>query len=311
MNQEKTVVRLYNFSDGILGDKAKQTVRHIDRDFTFFQQRGVTTLRINAFNANIIAFANMPSDPELKGEVTIATELKDKFAEQLRTQIRGIRMIVENTFGLKHSSYRMYKFDQMYNTSDEKLHRLARTVVKLATIQLPKLAAEGLTQTMINNLKSVDEDFDSAIDDQILAIRKRDIQTVERIETGNLIYREMRKLCNIGKDLFANVNSALYNTYLIYNTPSGKAPKKGTFGSMSGVVTSSKTQKPIEGVQIHYSKTEKPIITDKAGEYSNDVVKLKCTTFTATHPDFKDFKGSFSILPDAEIVYDFIMEPKD
>jgi hypothetical protein len=39
---------------------------------------------------------------------------------------------------------------------------------------------------------------------------------------GNVLYAELVKLCNTGKDIFYSLNEAKYNDYVIYNTPTGK-----------------------------------------------------------------------------------------
>ena len=241
---EKIITRNYNFSDGLLKQIADEIALFLVRDKTPFLTRGINDERVNAFKVMITTFDEAPYDEELLGDVTEATKIKDTAGENLRIAIRTVRTVVENAFGVKDGKYRVYKFERLNNTPDEILHRLARTVVTVARKQIvkyPALAEEGLTDAMIDNVETIDIDFDKYIDDQAAAIGERDIKKEERIILGNAVYKEMMKLCNVGKDLFASTDPARYHDYVIYNTPNAQPPEPGTTGSMRGVASNSQT----------------------------------------------------------------------
>ncbi len=313
MTIEKKITRDYKFTDALLKQTADKILLNLNRDSALLLPRGITVARITAYSSLISEFDDAPTDEELLGEVIEATQTKDETGEKLRVGIRTVRTFVDNTFGTGSGHYRIYKFERLNKTPEETLHRLARTVVRVATKQLvdhPSLGNEGLTQAMVDNVDTVDLDFDKAIDKQHAAMEERDIKSEELIIKGNKLYKETMKMCNIGKDLFASTDPARYNDYIIYNTVNAKAPEPGTSGRMRGIATDSVTGAPIDGVLIFYPEVEEPIETDEDGEYSNDVVNKNTITFTATHPDYEDFTGTFTIVPDEEIIYDFMMTPK-
>jgi hypothetical protein len=89
-------------------------------------------------------------------------------------------------------------------------------------LPLPQLRTTELTQDFLDTLEKNILTFDDAIDAQIASIRNRDIAVEERVGEGNVLYAELVKLCNTGKDIFYSINEAKYNDYVIYNTPTGK-----------------------------------------------------------------------------------------
>jgi hypothetical protein len=127
---------------------------------------------------------------------------------------------------------------------------------------------------------------------------------------GNALYGKITEFFGFGKDYWASRDESKYNDYIIYNTPTGQKPAAGTVGSIHGTVTNSVTQAPIADVEIYYAGAEEPsMMTDEDGEYMDDNVDVKINTFTATHDKFKDFTGTFTIIADDDITYDFMMDP--
>ena len=227
MIQKKELQRIYTFADTFLRRKAIAVVSCVMRDFDFYTTRGVTLERINIFEEMIDEFDKLRDDDQMLGYVVIATEVRNKKAEDLRVALRTHRNMVENKWGIRSFKYRIYKFDRLSQNSDETLHRLARAVRMYAPAHLADLASEGLTQEKIDNINNLDAIFEDAIDNQLSAVGARDISTQDRILKGNLIYKETLRLCNIGKDLFFKTDPARYNDYIIYDAPKRK-PKTAT-----------------------------------------------------------------------------------
>lgn len=222
MSTKKPSVRDYKFSDGQIKQSADGIVVCVQRDAASFATRGVTAATVTTFSGTITSFDNVPTDEELLGPVIVATENKDIIAENLRVGVRTVRTMAENKYGANAALYRTFGFDGLSEVSDEQLYRVAKRVSRVATAQLAGLASEGLTAAFITNLTGMATSFDTAIDVQEDAINARDLKTQERIDKGNLVYKEMVRLCNIGKDLFSTTDEAKYNDYVIYNTPSAK-----------------------------------------------------------------------------------------
>jgi hypothetical protein len=225
MEKKKILVRDYIFSDGFLKQKADDITGSVQRDSNEFATRGVTAATITAFQTSISSFDNTQTDKELQGAVSVTTDAKNAFASNLKTAVRTIRTMAENKLGLTNGLYRSFGFEGMDEMPDEQLYRLGKRVAREATAQLANLASEGLTGAMITNLTTENTSFDTAIDTQETAIKNRDIKTQDRIEKGNVVYKEVVRLCNTGKDIWATVDEAKYNDYVIYDTPSGEPQK--------------------------------------------------------------------------------------
>jgi hypothetical protein len=221
MEKKKILVRDYRFSDGFLKQKADDIAGSVERDIAQFTDRGVTAATITTFQITISSFDNTQTDIELQGAVSVTTDAKNVIAGTLKTAIRAVRTMAQNKLGETNAYYRSFGFGGMDKLPDEQLYRLGRRVAREATAQIAQLASEGLTTTMITNLSAVIISFDSSIDAQESAIKNRDVKTQERIEKGNMLYKEVTRLCNTGKDIWATLDEAKYNDFVIYDTPSG------------------------------------------------------------------------------------------
>ena len=223
MKKKPILTRDYKFADGVLKQKADDIVGSVQRDSTQFATRGVTPATLTALQTNIANFDNTQTDEELQGALSVTTEAKNTLADTLRGAIGTIRTMAENKLGTASAFYRSFAFEGMDAMTDEQLYRLGKRVVREATAQLAQLASEGLTAAMVTNLSTVTTNFDNAIDAQESAVKNRDIKTQDRIAKGNIVYKEIVRLTNTGKDLFASTDEAKYNDYVLYNTPSGGA----------------------------------------------------------------------------------------
>ena len=88
-------VRNYNFPDADLKQKADQCLVDVNRDINDFTTRGITTATLTGFLQLTDAFNNLPTDDELTGALTTATEAKDGAAETLFHQTWDISDMVE------------------------------------------------------------------------------------------------------------------------------------------------------------------------------------------------------------------------
>jgi len=225
MAQKKLVLRKYSFSDSVLADLAGKVYRAASVDVLKFNTYGVTDIDLANFKNQREAFRDDPGDIDAMYVWVTACEEKDTLAENVLDQLRRIRTMVGNKWGVKDARYRCYRFENMTLVSDEKLHRLARRAVRRATLQLPDLLSEGLTQAIIDDLAAINNEFDGAIDTKEEAEIDRDIATQARVEAGNSLYKELMRLCKIGQSIFVTTNALRTKLYTIYN-PSNVKPKR-------------------------------------------------------------------------------------
>jgi hypothetical protein len=99
-------------------------------------------------------------------------------------------------------------------------------MAKTCSTYLDLFKDKGMTPGLIDQLNSMADEFEAAIYDQYNAIADREIGTYERADQANLIYSEMVKIGDIGKEIWQGVNEAKYNDYVLYDTPTGEPDVK-------------------------------------------------------------------------------------
>lgn len=207
--------RNYTFSDGTLIQKTDSLIQSVKRDATDFVTRGITPATIDNLDNMRDDFDDFPTDLELLGLQTDATEKKLAAEEKLKAAIRVVRDIAYDKYEGK-SFYKSFGFDDMDGMRDAELHRLAKRTVRVGNTLLTDLATNGLTPALLNAVTATDNDFDTALDAQAAAVENRDIAQQTRVRKGNTLYDEFARLCRIGKSLYGNgIDPAKFNDYII------------------------------------------------------------------------------------------------
>jgi len=203
-----------------LGDKADELM---ERDATELADYGVTAVYRADVAAKTQALKDYPTDEELLGDATEATELKDAAADALKVEIRGVMVRVKKLFKEGSATYNRFGTKGMDKLADNELVRCGRRVKRMAMKYATLLAQKGLTAAMIGALDMATQLLDDAVDAQDTAIRARNEATQERVEMANVLYHIIVELFDSGKDYWYTRNEAKYNDYIIYDTPGGGA----------------------------------------------------------------------------------------
>ena len=147
----KEVIRAYSFEDAVLSTEAGRIKNAVQRDMKDFNARGIQPENLEHFQTTIDDFNNYPTDDELQGTATSATEAKDALAATLKVQIRPIRNMAELQY---HSTgkYKTFGFEGMDKLSDANLYRAALRIVRVGIKLQSELAGRGLTTTMLTDL---------------------------------------------------------------------------------------------------------------------------------------------------------------
>jgi hypothetical protein len=212
----KPLIRDYSLMDSELALYASDLVTFMTRDATEFAARGVNAGAITALGDKTDEFEAFPTDSEYKGLVTIATEDKDADRLQLFVDIRNITDRALIKWGENSGRYSRFDVKNLTKLSDKDLLFAARRVVRVGTIYLVDLTAEGLTQLMLTNLTILAQSFENNLNSLRDAISIRDEKTEERIILGNELYTLVSKYCEIGKVIWKEISEAKYNDYVIY-----------------------------------------------------------------------------------------------
>jgi hypothetical protein len=212
-------VRDYNISDDELWQKGDALVASMQRDATDFATRMVTGARTAEITALSTQFKNLPTDPELLGVITTATEVKDATALDLRKKVSTVRNMAITKFG-ETGKFKTFDFGELARLPDSDLYRTAKRVARVGTGFLADLASEGLTAAMLADIVTLATTLDTNIDTMEAAVENRDIKTQERVIVGNNLWNTMVKYANVGKSLYEFSDEARYNDYVLTDTPS-------------------------------------------------------------------------------------------
>jgi len=270
MSKKQIIARDYNFSDADLKNVSDNVLNSVQRDKVQFALRGVTDEKLAQVQTLVNNFANIPTDVESLNAVASATLNKDTIAENLRVKLRSVRTMAQNVHGTQSPLYRSFGFEGMVGMSDNQLFLHGKRVIREATAQLSQLTPEGLTAAMITAIQTLLTNFENAMHTKQQAEKSRDIQTQLRIDAGNALYNAITRLCNTGKDIWASVNEAYYNVYVIYTAPSGAKPANANPGMISGNITSSATSNALPNATGIIEGTQTAVTTDDEGDYVFD-----------------------------------------
>ena len=124
--------------------------------------------------------------------------------------------------------YRKFGTAKMGDMTDAQLIFCGRRVVRVARQQIDFLAEVGVNEQVIKRVVDAVQDFEKSVNIQQDKVADRDIAVERRIEQGNKLYEELITLCNIGKDIWVETDTAKYENYCIYesNNDQKKARKE-------------------------------------------------------------------------------------
>lgn len=228
--------RKYKMSDADLIQLTDSIQDSADRDSVALAQFGVDAGTLTALGTARNTFANGLSDHYLSAKMVIATQNKNAKKEVIQLAIKKISDRAKIKYGDQDGRYKLFGVSMISKQSDNDLYRMAKLVIIAGTEQLADLASEGLTEQMITDLETANNEFDILIDLKNRAVRNRDAAVDERIKQGNEVYALLTNLAAKGKLCWEDNNEALYNDYVLY--PSGSS---NTADISTGIVDGNST----------------------------------------------------------------------
>jgi len=293
--------RDYDFTDALLQRLAGYTALLITRDLPSLASRGVTAATVEHLEELRNAVINLPTDGEARAMVSDAVEDKDAARGAALVEARRLRTAAQNTFGENSGKYNLFRFERMDKLRDDALPRALRAMHRTGVELQPQLAAEGIDAPFLAAFAQAIALVDARLEEVTIAEQQRDKLTDERIDRGNILYKEIVRLCNIGKDVFATISAATYNCYVIENyvgTGSESIPAATIIirGKMTGKGYS------VVGATVSISLPGEPAMTtstDLRGRYKfrkdNMQISPFMMTLTADAPGFQHFEKTFQV----------------
>ncbi len=192
-----------------------------ERDYVEFEKFGKTQADFDSLREETVAFGDLPTDEELRGEQENVQQAKEALATKVRKTISDIMKRVGDEFGTSSGTYKKFGVKGLSKQENEKLGYTARRVHRMATGLQAQLAARGLTVELLAEFAALREQYDKSVEAHEDAVGNRDIATETRTLAANALYAKVAELCGTGKSIWDGVSEAKYNDYIIYDTPSG------------------------------------------------------------------------------------------
>jgi uncharacterized protein YwlG (UPF0340 family) len=284
--KNKEILIDFNLTYGSLIQKADDLMSSAVRDLVDLIKYGMTQETIDATQLIRDEFVEMPTDAELVGDKIGKTEAKTNKAEELREGIKDIENRVGLKYGKKSWQRRKINAGELSRLSDAELCRIGYSTARIATGFVDEQGSMGLTQQLVDELKTTTQDFDDLIDQQEDAIKERDISTQERRLKANALYEKIIHISDTGKAAYYGTNEAKYNDYVIYDTASGTRIAEG-FGILSGVI-SGENDILLEGALIIAEGTELATTSMANGEYILNDIPVGTYSFIASAEGYQN-----------------------
>lgn len=210
--------RQYNFPDADLYVQCMERIKYAHRDLDRFEKYGYGKDRLKGFLTKCEKFRALPDDDELLGDQMITTEKKYAAAEKLKTAIRSLMTRVAMKYSNRSGRYRKFGVAKLGDMTDAQLLFCGRRVARVARQQIDFLGEVGVNERVIQKVLDACRDFENALNIQQDRVAERDIAVERRVEQGNVLYLELVTLCNIGKDIWAEIDPVKYENYTIYES---------------------------------------------------------------------------------------------
>lgn len=210
--------RKYNFPDADLHLQCLERIKYAQRDIAQFERYGYDLDRLKKFKVKCDKFAALPDDDELVGDQMITTEKKYTASENLKTAIRSLMTRVAIKYNNRSGRYRKFGTAKMGDMTDAQLLFCGRRVVRVARQQIDFLAELGINERVLHRIVEAGRDFERAVNIQQDKVADRDIAVERRVEQGNVLYDELITVCNIGKDIWAELDTTKYESYCVYES---------------------------------------------------------------------------------------------
>ncbi len=212
--------REFKFSYAELNVVVNSKTSFAMRDSNEFVEYGYTTEKIQAIIDANQELAALASDKEMEGEKMLVTEKKDQLVDDLSLAAHKALMVVEVSNPVDSAFYKQFEIKSLTKLNDAELIHEVNKLVAVAKKYRSQLEADGMTQDRIAQLKSLRNQLNSVVTQKNLAEGEREITTEHRIVLANKLYKDVVRLCNVGKGIWINQSEARYKDYVVYKTNS-------------------------------------------------------------------------------------------
>ena len=218
------------------------------RDQKDLKSRGITVERIDEFAANRQLLLSMPHYAVENNTRSIALKECRIKKSEIGDALNEIKLIAENTFGLKGILYIPFNVSGIKKMSYEKILDLVPDFVKFGTANIIPMRKKGLTKKKLTDITSLAAELTTLLSVPSDSKSDLDAVTIARHVLENSLFEEMRNMCQTGRIFYRKSNKVKVADYLIYD-------KKQKVTNRSGIVksnfaTTRKAKKLIDKTRI-------------------------------------------------------------
>ena len=219
-------MRIFHFrlSSEQMMTKAREVSSAMARDADILEQYGVTAARMQDFAAAIAAADALADDVISRWYVSEAVAARDKKQEQIRARLEEMVLRVRLCYGAQTPFIGIMDCHNLAQKNASELLESCQNALAVLSENFAALSVFGLTQPMLDALAAARAELIVLADAVTDAQRERMEMTLRRADALNEIYETMVGFCTIGKLLWADVNPAKYEDYVIYHTKPKSAP---------------------------------------------------------------------------------------
>jgi len=217
MNKSKVEVRAnfstFGYAELIM--KAEEVLDLVKRDKDMFNQNGVNDDRIARFQKSIVILEKLPADLSMEARKIKATYLKNKAAEEMRSELRKIVFLAKMVYGNNTEKLRPFVGVEISRLSDFKLAFHIETMANDLRTNIADFAQLGITEDYCNELNKRQVDFKTMHLDIRKNVHARSNATEKRWLQAKLVYDEMQLMCECGKLIWEYKSDASFRDYQI------------------------------------------------------------------------------------------------
>jgi len=214
------IQKKFNFGFGELQQRCDNVVALLVRDALQFSDMGYEQDFQDNLEAKTIEFKAIQSDTYWKGQQMLKTDEKNEARVALRNGIGNLQFRAKRALGADSVEYRSFGFSRLSDLDEPQLIVFAWHVIKTAKNMLEALAVRKVEEGTLDNIAALASKLDDAIDNQKRGFSIREEKAFERREKGNALYAFLVEACDVGKQIWDNVNPAYYDDYVIYGSQS-------------------------------------------------------------------------------------------
>jgi len=189
----------------------------ITRDAAEMSVYGVTPLATAAFKTKINEFLAFPTDAILTYDMMSATQHRNTLANNLRIMARTFGVRAKIAFADNTGRYERFVLEDLSRATDGNLLVFCEMVAHEAAKYLVEFEPLGMSQQTIDDFVTATNEFRLAMIAQDDAVMLRDETANLRMKKANELYKLLVNYSNMGKNIWYEVNEALYNDYIIYD----------------------------------------------------------------------------------------------